>query len=76
MSYPKIEPVDENRMHRQKYKGHHTICQQLRDIYDLSTDERVRYKTRLAMAMAKKMHERLKHYKRQQEQKSLNGDET
>lgn len=70
MGYPKIEPVDVNRMRRQKYKGHNTICQELRDIFALSTDETVRYKCRLAMAMAKKMHERLKYYKQERENKS------
>lgn len=65
MSYQKIEPVEENRMHRQKYKGHNTICQVLREIYDLSENDSVRLKCRLAMAMAKKMHERLKEYKQQ-----------
>jgi len=73
MSYPKIDPVDERRMRRQKYKGHNTICQELRDIYVMSTDETVRFKCRMAMAMAKKMHERLKYYKQQQEQLAKGG---
>jgi len=65
MSYQTVEPVEEKRMMRKRYAGHGTICQVLRDIYGLSDDEDVRLKCRLAMAMAKKMHDRPKYYKEQ-----------
>lgn len=71
MSYQKVEPVEKKRMLRKRYAGHNTICQVLRDIYGLSEDEDVRLKCRLAMAMAKKMQDRLKYYKRIKE----SGDE-
>jgi Mn-dependent DtxR family transcriptional regulator len=64
MSYQTVEPVAKKRMLRKRYRGHNTICQVLRDIYGLSEDEGVRLKCRLAMAMAKKMQDRLKYYKK------------
>lgn len=65
MSYQKVTPVDERIMQRKRYAGHNTICQVLREIYAMSGDEAVRTKCRTAMAMAKKMHNRLKAYKEQ-----------
>lgn len=65
MSYPKVSPVDERVMRRQRYAGHHTICQVLREIYEASDDDNVRLKCRTAMAMAKKMHRKLKDYREQ-----------
>lgn len=63
MKYERVEPVSDHKMRRQRYKGHHTICQVLRDIYQMTYDEEIRVKCRTAMAMAKKMHNRLKKYK-------------
>ena len=67
MSYQKVEPVEKIKMQRARYAGHNTICQVLRDIYGMSADEDVLLKCRIAMAMAKKMHARLKAYKEQNE---------
>ena len=67
MSYPRVKPIDERKMRRTRYEGHHTICQVLREIYGLSDDEDIKLKARVAMAMAKKMHERLKYYKAKEE---------
>jgi len=55
-------------MLRRRYTGHNTICQVLREIYQASDDEQVQLKCRVAMAMAKKMHERLKYYKEKEQQ--------
>ena len=63
MPYKKVEPISHAKMMRQRYSGHHTICQQLRDIYQISDNKEIKDKCRLAMAMAKKMHEKLKAYK-------------
>jgi len=63
MPYKKVEPVSERKMTKTRYEGHNTICQLLRDIYRISDNEDIKLKTRIAMAMAKKMHEKLKEYR-------------
>lgn len=63
MGYQKVEPVSDRKMRRQRYKGHNTICQVLRDIYEMTYDERIRVKCREGMAYAKRMHKKLKEYK-------------
>lgn len=63
MSYKKVEPISEKKMLKQRYKNHNTICQRLREIYQLTDDEEIKFKCREAMSMAKSMHERLKWYK-------------
>ena len=63
MGYKKQTPVTEKEMLNDRYNGHHTICQTLRDIYQMTQDEEIRDKCRLAMAMAKSMHNKLKEYK-------------
>ena len=50
-------------MFADEHPGHHSICQTLRDAYRMTEDPAMKEKLRLAWAMAKKMHERLKHYK-------------
>jgi hypothetical protein len=68
MSYKHREPVPElemasiAEMERARYAGHHTICQTLRDIYGMIDNEEAKNKCRLAVAMAKAMHEKLKWY--------------
>jgi hypothetical protein len=64
MSYKRREPVSEREMLKDRYEGHHTVCQTLRDIYALTENEYIKYKCRLAMAMVKAMHKRLKKYKK------------
>jgi hypothetical protein len=64
MSYKRREPVSEKEMLKDRYEGHHTVCQTLRDIYALTENEDIKYKCRLAMAMCKAMHKRLKKYKK------------
>jgi len=61
--YKKVEPVSVATMVRTRYKGHHTICETLREIYVLSENEEIKIKCRIAVAMAKSMHNKLKWYK-------------
>jgi len=63
------EIVSEWEMDRTRWKGHHTICQTLRDMYQMMDNEELRLKCRLAMAMAKAMNEKLKWYKNKEEVK-------
>jgi hypothetical protein len=63
MPYKHHEPVDLAEMDKHRYDGHHSICQQLRDIYHMTDNEPIRQKARVAMSMAKAMHERLKKYR-------------
>lgn len=71
MPYPRHKPVSEEEMLKpatdeemafSRYAGHHTICQTLRDIWATTDDDEVKMKCRLAMAMAKAMHRKLKDY--------------
>jgi len=64
VSYKRHEPIDLREMKKTRWDGHHSICQMLRDIYNISDNEDVKYKSRIAMSMAKSMHERLKKYKK------------
>lgn len=61
--YERYEPISERKMLKQRYKNHNTICQFLRDIYVMTKNEDIKLKCRIAMTMAKKMHEKLKQYK-------------
>lgn len=63
MPYPRVEPVDESDMRKKRYRGHFTICETLREIYMMSDNETIKLKCRLAVAMAKRMQEKLKEYK-------------
>lgn len=63
MPHKRIPPAPEWMMNDERHSGHFTICCRLREIYQASTDEDVRYKCREAMAMAKKMNDRLQYYK-------------
>lgn len=63
MPYPRVEPVEIWQMQKKRYHGHFTICETLREIFMKTNDEEIKLKCRLAMAMAKKMHEKLKWYK-------------
>jgi len=57
------EPVPRCEMLRERYTGHHTICQTLRDIYHLTDNEEIRFKARLAMSMAKAMNDSIQRHK-------------
>ena len=64
MAYPKHEPVPERKMNRNSTEGHDTICQYLRDIYNMTNNSEIKLKCRIGMAMTKAMHEKLKEYKK------------
>lgn len=57
-----IEPAEIWLMKKKRYMGHHTVCETIREIYRMTNDEEIKYKCRVAMAMTKKMHEKLKEY--------------
>jgi len=76
--YKRVNPVTEEEIQKEqagfdlapihvmantRYAGHHSICQVLREIYLETDSENIKLKTRLAMAMAKKMQGKLKHYR-------------
>ena len=69
MSYKKRKPVPERDMLKSRYAGHHTICETLREIYQSTNNEDIKLKCRLAMSMAKSMHERLKKYKKEADER-------
>jgi len=50
-------------MFKDEHPGHHSVCQTLREVYREVDNEDTKLKVRLAFAMAKRMHERLKYYK-------------
>jgi hypothetical protein len=50
-------------MNKHRWDGHHTVCQTIREIYRMTEDPEIKMKCRLAMAMTKAMHEKLKEYK-------------
>lgn len=67
-------PAPMSEMDRNRYKDHFTICQTLRDMYHETTDENIRYKCRLCVAMAKKMNQKLQDYKHvEEERQKVNG---
>lgn len=67
MPYPRREPVPESEMDRTRYEGHHSVCQQLRDIYHMTDNPDIRLKLRLAMAMTKAMNDKLQYYKHKEQ---------
>lgn len=76
MGYKRVEPVSIEKMLNARYHGHYTICQKLRDIFVKTDNEDIKMDCRIAMAMAKSMHNKLKAYNRlfakQKEQEHLN----
>ena len=56
-------PVPEKQMEREGNNDTNSICQVLRQIYELSDDSMVKLKCRVATAMAKAMLEKLQEYK-------------
>lgn len=66
MSYRKVEPWPHKRMMNPRYKGHHSICAKLKDLYQECDDPAIREELAICVTMAKKMHERLKYYKKKE----------
>lgn len=67
MPYETVEPVSVAVMRKKRYHGHNTVCEKLREIYMLTDNEEIKMKCRIAMAMTKKMHQRLKEYREERE---------
>lgn len=73
MPYKRVTPVSVedmaplHEMEKERWNGHYTICQKLRDMYHAVEDPNLKMECRIMMAMAKKMHERLKYYKQKEE---------
>jgi len=67
MPYKKHDPIPVREMDKSRYEGHNSICQKLRDIYHMTDNPEIKYECRIAMAMAKSMHRRLKKYKAEKE---------
>ena len=59
----RVVPASEEEMNKQPRGDGDTICCLLRELYQGSTDEAVRYKLRIAVAMAKSMVAKLVWYK-------------
>lgn len=57
------EPAPLHEMDKTRWEGHHSICQTIRDIYHMTDDDVLKMKCRVALAMTKAMHEKLKWYK-------------
>lgn len=66
----KYKPMSEKAMDLPGRQG--TICQTLRDIYHVVSDESVQYKLRVCMAMAKAMNKKLKEYRNASQQHEIN----
>ena len=63
MPYKKHKPWPHAKMMRERYKGHHTICAKLKDLYQATDDQDIRRELAICVSMAKSMHEKLKYYK-------------
>ena len=69
------KPVSIAKIEKTRYKGHHTICQFLRDIYAMTDNEDIKLKCRIGMSMTKSMHERLKKYRKMMNAKEITAAE-
>lgn len=63
MPYKIVPPADDADMKKQRYLGHHTICEKLREIWRESNDPNIKMKAKEAMGMAKRMQAKLKIYR-------------
>jgi len=63
MPYKRVDPVSDGEMGRKRYENHFTICQKLREIYAMTDDPEIKLRCRVAVAMAKRMHQALKDYR-------------
>lgn len=58
-----VEPIHKKVMENERYHGHFSVCQKLRDIYIKTDDPEIKEMAKLCMAMTKKMHQKLKWYR-------------
>jgi len=77
MPYNHHEPCPISEMDRSRYENHHSICQFLRDIYNMIEDngdsQEIKLKLRVCVSMAKSMNKKLQEYKHIKEQESVNA---
>jgi len=66
MPYKRVNPWPHAKMMRKRYEGHFTICAKLKTLYQNTDDLQLRQELAICVAMAKKMHERLKYYKKKE----------
>jgi hypothetical protein len=57
-----VSPIHTKIIEDKTYHGHFSVCQKLRDIYMSTDNENIKMDARLAMAMTKRMHDKLKWY--------------
>lgn len=62
MPYKRIEPADIADMKKLRYLGHHSVCEKIREIWRMTENEEIKFKCREALAMTKRMHEKLKEF--------------
>jgi len=62
-------------MFKDEHPGHHTICQTLRDVYRKERDEETKEQLRLVWAFAKKMHNKLKEYRKRYDDEQVEFNE-
>jgi hypothetical protein len=71
MPYKRIPPADVGNMRKRRYLGHFTICEKTREIWRIGRELEekgiaegidLQLKAREAMAMGKRMQDKLKHY--------------
>jgi hypothetical protein len=70
MPYKKCLPADEADMKKERYLGHHTICEKCREIWRMGKEmnnPELMLKAREAMGYGKRMHLKLKEYKEYRE---------
>ena len=66
MAYQRSNPWPHRKMMRKRYANHHTICAILKNLYQDTDDQELREQLATCVTMAKKMHEKLKEYKRKE----------
>lgn len=80
MSYPRTNPVTESEMFKEEHPGHHTICQNNRDMYriiqglDISqmVKDNLLERMRLTYAFGKRMHKQLRKYRQRYDDEEKN----
>ena len=80
MGYPRTKPYTEPQMFADNHPGHHTICQTNRDLYNLlnsldipaEAKQEAKDKVLLIFAFGKRMHNKLKEYRKRYEDEEKN----
>jgi len=80
MPYKRIEPASEAYLRQNRYLGHHTVCEKIREIWRATADipdeklrEDIKFKCREALGMTKAMHRKLKSYRNLQDKIDREG---